>query len=108
MQSLLGTVFQEELGIDPHALSNPFLAAAAGCGSFLLGASIPIVTVAVVPDTATARVLACVGTTGVGFSSAGAMAARLSGASSWVGAARLLVGGALELGATYAIGVAVR
>jgi vacuolar iron transporter family protein len=98
---------QEELGFDSNALSNPCLAAVSGCFSFLLGAAIPIITMALVPDTAQARIIALIGTTAFGFVAAGVTAAKLSGAGPCLGAVRLLVGGALELGVTYAIGVAV-
>jgi len=62
---------------------------------------------ALVPDTAQARIITLIETTAVGFVAASVSAARLSWASPCLGAAQLLVGGALKLGVTHATGIAV-
>ena len=54
-----------------------------------------------------ARIISCVVVTAVGFVVAGIIAAHLSGTSSLKVAGRLLLGGALELGVTYGVGVAI-
>ena len=79
------------------------LAALAGSGSFSVGACAPLLAAAVARTDAQ-RAAACVALTTVGFMCAGAGAAALGGANIWVGAARLVLGGWLELAATYGIG----
>jgi hypothetical protein len=53
------------------------------------------------------RIGAVVGAATVGFLAAGAASAALGGASVAVGMARVTLGGWLELGITYGIGVAI-
>jgi VIT1/CCC1 family predicted Fe2+/Mn2+ transporter len=97
---------RDELGIDPHALSNPLLAALSGAGSFIAGAALPLLAAGVMP-TVSGRIGAVIGAATVGFLAAGAASATLGGASVWVGMARVTLGGWLELAATYGIGVAI-
>ena len=95
-----------QLGLDVGALAQPLVAALAGSGSFAVGACAPLLA-AVLARSDLQRAAACVALTTFGFLCAGAGAAALGGASMWRGAARLCVGGWLELSATYGIGRAV-
>jgi VIT1/CCC1 family predicted Fe2+/Mn2+ transporter len=95
-----------QLGLDTGALAQPWVAALAGSGSFAVGACAPLLAAALA-HTDLQRAAACVALTTFGFLCAGAGAAALGGASMWHGAARLCLGGWLELSATYGIGRAV-
>ena len=97
------TALRAQLGLDVGALAQPMVAALAGSGSFAVGACAPLLAAAVA-RTDVQRAAACVALTTGGFLCAGAGAAALGGASMWVGAARLVLGGWLELAVTYAIG----
>jgi len=97
---------RDEHGIDVEALSSPGIASVSGSCSFGMGAAVPILATAFVPDK-TNRIIACIVTTSVGFVVAGVVAAKLSGAPPWKVALRLLMGGALELGVTYGVGVLI-
>jgi VIT1/CCC1 family predicted Fe2+/Mn2+ transporter len=97
---------RDELGLDTSALANPVLAAGAGAGAFALGA-VPPLLAAGLARSAAARVAACLATTTAGFLAAGATAAALGGSNKAVGAARVVLGGWLELGVTYAVGRAI-
>jgi VIT1/CCC1 family predicted Fe2+/Mn2+ transporter len=94
---------RDELGLDMHALASPTTAALSGSLSFALGAVAPMLAAALARG-AVMRAALCVGATTVGFVAAGATAALLGGANPYIGAGRVLLGGWLELGATYGIG----
>ena len=97
---------RDEHLIDPEKLVSPSMAAISGCCSFLLGAAIPVLSTAFL-SSAKARAISCVVVTLMSFAMAGAIAAKLGGAIPWVVSGRLLVGGAVELGVTFGIGVAL-
>lgn len=97
---------RDEHGIDMEALSRPGTAGLSGSTSFALGAAVPIVATAFVPK-ASHRIIACILSTAAGFMAAGIIAAKLSGAAPWKVSIRLLIGGALELGVTYGVGVLI-
>lgn len=91
-----------ELGIDPDALVNPWHAALASLGAFLVGGVLPLVAVLVpvvaarVPVTV-AAVLAALALTGV-------LAARLGRAPLRPAVLRNVVGGGLAMAITFGVG----
>ncbi|MGC4933190.1 VIT1/CCC1 transporter family protein [Gordonia sp. DT30] len=91
-----------ELGIDPDALTNPWQAAASSAVSFLSGALLPMIAILVPPPhlrvpitfIAVLAALAITGFTG----------ATLGGSSPWRPMWRVVLGGAIAMIVTYAIG----
>jgi VIT1/CCC1 family predicted Fe2+/Mn2+ transporter len=93
---------RDELGIDMNALANPVQAAAVSAISFLLGALVPILVVAIASPSW--RVPATMAVTLVGLVVLGAVGARLGGAPQGRAAVRVLVGGTLALVISLGIG----
>ena len=92
---------REELGVDPHELPSPLLAAAASLVTFSVGALIPLL-----PYLAGADSLAlALGCAAVAAIIGGGAVARLTGRPFIFGAARQLLLGALAAGITYGIGI---
>lgn len=95
--------FDAELGIDPNNLTNPWHAAFASAGSFLLGAAIPLIAILFppaqirVPITFISVILALVVT--------GMLSAKVGGASPIRATIRIVIGGALAMIVTYSIGM---
>ncbi len=90
-----------ELGIDPSELTNPWHAAAASAVSFTLGALLPILAILLpaavrIPVTFLVVLLALAVT--------GTISARLGGAPRSRAVARVVLGGALAMLVTFAIG----
>jgi VIT1/CCC1 family predicted Fe2+/Mn2+ transporter len=91
-----------ELGIDPDHLVDPWRAARASAVAFVLGGLLPLLAVLVLPlgaraaGTALVVLLALAGT--------GAAGARLGGSGLLRPTLRVVLGGALALAATYALG----
>jgi VIT1/CCC1 family predicted Fe2+/Mn2+ transporter len=91
-----------ELNIDPDNLTNPWHAALASAGSFLLGAIVPLIAIVIspslikVPVTFVAVVIALAIT--------GILSARAGGANVKKATIRMVLGGALAMTVTYAIG----
>lgn len=91
-----------ELHIDPDDVVSPWRAALASAVAFTIGALLPLATILFVPDPVRipltfATVLLALGITGY-------VAAWLGGARPWRAVLRTIIGGAIALGATYAIG----
>lgn len=91
-----------ELNIDPDNLTNPWHAAFASALSFLMGASIPLLAITLPPSSIRIpitfiSVLVALGLTG-------AISAKAGGASVFRAMVRVIAGGILAMGATYAIG----
>lgn len=101
----LSAHLEVELGIDQHDLVNPWHAAFSSAVAFTLGALLPLVAMLVsdvswrIPVTTAAVLLALALT--------GSLAAAIGGGPKGTAALRLVVGGALALGLTYAIGLAL-
>ena len=101
----LGAHAEAELGIDPHNFTNPWHAAWASMVAFTVGALLPLLAIALppvawrVPVTVVAVVLALAGT--------GLVSARLGRADAKRATVRVVVGGLLAMGVTYAIGALV-
>ena len=91
-----------ELGIDPTDLTNPWHAALSSASSFTIGALLPLIAILLptsalrLPVTVVAVLIALVAT--------GAASAALGGAPKTRAITRNVIGGALALAATYAIG----
>ena len=92
-----------EFGIDPDALSNPWHAAFASMVAFTVGALLPLLVVAFVPDSA--RVAVTVLTVAAALAVAGAVSARLGYSPKLPAIARNVGGGLLAMGVTYLIGM---
>lgn len=93
---------RDELGFDPDALANPGQAAVVSALSFLVGAVVPILIVAIASSGL--RVPLTMIVTLVGLVALGATGAKLGGAPQRRAAIRVLVGGALALLISLAIG----
>jgi vacuolar iron transporter family protein len=98
----LAAHLEVELGIDPDELTNPWHAALSSAIAFTAGALLPLLAILLpppewrVPTTFVAVLLALVIT--------GTLSARLGDAGKRRAAVRLVIGGALALAATWAIG----
>ena len=91
---------REELGVDPHELPSPLLAAAASLVTFSVGALIPLLPYLAGADSL-ALALGCAALAAI---IGGGAVARLTGRPFILGAARQLLLGALAAGITYGIG----
>lgn len=91
-----------EFGIDRENLANPWHAAWASMVAFTLGALLPLLVIALTPDSY--RVLATVLSTAAALALTGVVSARL-GFSPWLRAVlRNVGGGLLAMGVTYLVG----
>jgi len=93
---------RDELGINPDELANPVQASVVSALSFVAGAILPIVVVAVAP--AGTRVVVTMIVTLIGLVTLGSLGARLGGAPQGRAAARVFVGGCLALLISLGIG----
>jgi vacuolar iron transporter family protein len=93
---------RDELGIDVKALANPTQASIVSALSFVLGAIVPILVVAISPQST--RVPLTMAITLVGLVVLGSVGARLGGAPPRRAALRVLVGGTLALFIALGIG----
>ncbi|WP_375498468.1 VIT family protein [uncultured Jatrophihabitans sp.] len=91
-----------ELGIDPDNLANPVQAAAASGVAFTIGAVLPLLAILLPPPAWRVRV--CVVAVLAALALAGTISARLGSAPVGRAVLRVLVGGALGLAFTYAVG----
>jgi VIT1/CCC1 family predicted Fe2+/Mn2+ transporter len=96
---------RDELGLDPDNLSRPEQAAMVSAASFAVGAMVPIVAVAIVASAW--RAWAGVVSALIGLAVLGSLGARLGGADWRRPTRRVLIGGAVALAVSYAIGSAV-
>ena len=99
---LLAVHARDELGVDVDELANPAQAAIVSASSFVVGAVVPIVVVALA--SAGMRVALTMIVTLIGLVALGATGARLGGAPQGRAAARVLIGGMLALLISLAIG----
>lgn len=93
---------QLELGIDEEDLTSPWAAAGSSAVSFILGALLPMLAVLIAPHSVAAVVVTVV--TLLALAVTGAVSARLGGNPVGKSVARLVIGGALGLAVTYAVG----
>jgi vacuolar iron transporter family protein len=94
-----------ELGINPDELTNPWHAAISSALSFTLGALLPLL--AIVLATPAMRVPLTFVLVIVALAITGSVSARLGGAKRGRAVARLVIGGALAMGVTYAVGALI-
>jgi VIT1/CCC1 family predicted Fe2+/Mn2+ transporter len=93
---------KEELGIDPDALARPVQAAVSSAIAFASGAALPLLAMTLTPELA--RIPVTLGAALVTLGGLGAWSAKLGGAPIGRAVVRVLVGGALAMGLTMAIG----
>mgnify|MGYP001627631718 CR=1 FL=1 len=93
---------RDELGLTHTNRARPMQAALSSFVAFALGATVPITTAAVAGDAG--RGIAVVVATLLSLGVLGGLAAWLGGASVVRGSARVLLGGALGLAVTFAVG----
>jgi len=98
----LGAHLRDELGLTDVHRARPLQAALSSFFAFALGAAIPVLVAAVAGSGI--RGFAIVVGTLVSLALLGGLAAWLGGASVARGSTRVLLGGALGLGVTYAVG----
>jgi VIT1/CCC1 family predicted Fe2+/Mn2+ transporter len=98
----LGAHARDELGISEASTARPIQAALASAGSFAVGAALPLVVTALVPESA--LVLLVSGTSLVFLTLLGGLAARAGGAGVTVGAVRVAFWGALAMAVTAGVG----
>jgi VIT1/CCC1 family predicted Fe2+/Mn2+ transporter len=98
----LATHLSIELGINQEEIANPWAAAMSSFVSFALGALLPLVVILVSP--ASARIPTTIAAVLVGLAITGALSAQLGQSSKTRAIARLVIGGAIALSVTYAIG----
>ena len=98
----IGAHARDELGISEILSARPIQAALASAGSFAVGAAMPLLTAALVPETALIPLVS--GTSLVFLALLGGLAARVGGARVTVGAMRVTLWGALAMGLTAGVG----
>ncbi|MCD6640986.1 MAG: VIT family protein [Nocardioides sp.] len=92
-----------EFGIDPDELTNPWHAAWASMVAFFVGALLPLLTIAFVPDRW--RIAVTVASVAAALALAGWISARLALSPRTVAMVRNVGGGLLAMGVTYLIGM---
>ena len=91
-----------ELGIDPDGLTNPWHAAISSAVSFTVGALLPMLAILLTPPSARIPVTFVAVLIALGIT--GWVSARLGGADPVRATQRVVIGGALAMAITYAIG----
>jgi VIT1/CCC1 family predicted Fe2+/Mn2+ transporter len=94
---------RDELGVGPHDLPSPFLAAGASFLAFVVGAALPLLPYLL----GAASLLPALVVSAVGLFAAGALVSRVTARSWWwTGLRQLLIGG-LAAALTYGFGTVV-
>ena len=88
--------------VDPNNLTNPWHAAFASCGAFLVGAMIPLIAIVIPP--ASIKVPVAFMSVIVALAITGILSAKAGGANASKAAIRIISGGALAMIVTYAVG----
>lgn len=91
-----------ELNIDEADVASPWHAAGASALAFLIGGILPLLAILLTPDSI--RVAVTFGVVLVALGITGALGARLGGSPAMAATLRVVVGGALALVATFAVG----
>jgi VIT1/CCC1 family predicted Fe2+/Mn2+ transporter len=92
-----------ELGINPNELTNPWQAAISSAISFTVGATLPVLAIVLLP--AATRVPVTFVVVLVALALTGGVSATLGGSKRRVAVRRIVLGGALAMIATYAVGL---
>jgi VIT1/CCC1 family predicted Fe2+/Mn2+ transporter len=98
----LGAHARDELGLSETLGARPLQAALASAATFAVGAGLPMLAVMLAPRAWLALIVS--GASLVCLAALGALAARVGGASAWIGAARVAFWGALAMAATAGVG----
>jgi VIT1/CCC1 family predicted Fe2+/Mn2+ transporter len=93
---------EAELGIDPENLTNPWHAALASAGSFLIGAIIPLVAILIPP--ASVRIPVAFVSVLLALALTGIASAKVGDAPVRKATVRVVAGGALAMIVTYSVG----
>ncbi|MFJ9366701.1 VIT family protein [Nocardia sp. NPDC101769] len=93
---------EAELGLDPHALTNPWHAALSSAVSFTIGAILPILAILLPPTQW--RIPVCFAAVLVALALTGSVSARFGGSNPRRAVLRVVIGGALAMAVTYGIG----
>ena len=101
----LGAHAEAELGIDPEQLARPGHAALASFLSFMAGAVLPLLAITLVP--APARIPVTVVAVLAALMATGTASAALGRAPRGPAVLRNVIGGAIAMGVTYAVGMIV-
>ncbi|NMI01649.1 VIT1/CCC1 transporter family protein [Pseudonocardia acidicola] len=91
-----------ELGIDPDELTNPWHAAIASAIAFTLGALLPLIAILLPP--VSARIPVTFAAVLVALALTGTISARLGGAGKRRAVRRVVLGGAVAMAVTFAVG----
>lgn len=91
-----------ELGIDPNELTNPWVAALSSAVAFTVGSVLPLLAIVLPPPGA--RIPVTFVAVLLALAVTGALSAALGGAPKMRAVGRLVVGGALAMAVTYAVG----
>ena len=98
----LGAHLSAELNITEHDHADPWQAAYASAAAFTIGAILPLIAILLPP--AEWRIPVTFAAVLLALALTGTLSAAIGGSSKTVSAARLVIGGALALAATYGIG----
>jgi VIT1/CCC1 family predicted Fe2+/Mn2+ transporter len=98
----LGAHARDEIGLSETLTARPLQAAISSAATFAAGALLPILTVMLPRSTLFVPLIS--GASLVALAALGGIAARAGGASTWIGAARVVFWGALAMAATAAVG----
>ena len=98
----LGAHSRDELGIFEHTRARPIQAALSSAAAFAVGAALPVLLVFLAPAAILTPLI--FGATIVALGGLGMLAAQLSGASRWRGAARVTFWGAIAMVSSALIG----
>ena len=91
-----------ELGLDPHERTNPWHAAIASAVAFTVGALLPLLAVVLAPEAV--RIPVTFAAVVIALAITGSVSARMGRARRLRAVIRLIFGGALAMGVTFAIG----
>ncbi len=94
---------REELGIDPHEVPSPWVAAISSFFCFSIGALIPLLSYLL----GSSELWLALAIGGIGLFVAGAIVSRFTNKSWLLGGLRQLILGGLAAGATYLVGTAI-
>ena len=98
----LAAHLETELHLDPDDVASPWTAAWASAAAFTVGAILPFLTIVLLPEPM--RIAGTFVAVLAALALTGAVSARIGGASLPRTIARIVIGGALALGATFAVG----
>jgi VIT1/CCC1 family predicted Fe2+/Mn2+ transporter len=102
---VLGAHLEVELGINPQELTNPWQASLASFLAFMSGALVPLI--AILATSSGVRLPITLAAVLLGMGLTGSVSARLGGAAQRPAVVRNVVGGALVMGITYAVGLLI-